>query len=1021
MDYEHEVVGILEQLPSEGEYLDYKVKGYTKAKCGNFIKDVISFLNMWYKENRNRYIIIGVSDNKSLIGLQESELTNDANYQNWIDKIYPRPSVYTGNIRYDNKLFEYICISKENYGHIYEATKDVNYDSIREGQAFYRNGSRNTILDNSMRQTIERSVADDSLLVQKALDCIDTRESGKIPAFIVGLILGKWNLNYPGDIELIESLTGTSVEEYTNTLRPFNINSSITFLTVVGPSYSIIHRNKLLEKFGYKLYDEYLEILKNNIQKIIQSIDNLYDLENNKFGIVKVGEEGIYSPTLVSSLYDFLAFINTMKTLFKSCSTNVINQLGRRAIDYLMETEDWRVWATMDKNLEIFAQINPNYFLDELDRIVRLRQNMFECYFSKKIGIFQQVLALPNLRRTLQKLAYFEEFFSKSCLALFKMALIYNPILDDLVQILLPWKPLTITSIDGRCGVIRRLLSEDGSLGWKLLIRLLPGVVTTSCSIDPLVYIGPKNNEIEVFDSDYTACSNRYFDLVLEYLAIHPDNIVDLLKDFYMMYPFFQKAILEQVDKNFDSYVDSAYMIYFYIVKIYYQYQTISDSEDILKAIYLFLETLKLRFEEKFESFRQRIVFTRGCTWLYSEKGNYTEQLSYKQAVQRALVVSKIEDNTAIEFIHDVEDKYSYGYTLGLCIYNFEEFCAIPKLPLDSEAFQGFFHGIFDNTSEWLERWCRIEDIFIVSQHISNIPLSDDIFEFLYNNNLFADSAFKDFYNSRICITKISNLNKLVKVLIEKEKSDVAIAVIYRYLTDGYYLNLNIISQALHICASINISYSMISELIKYIVEYSSIEADVINLSIKYFNILKEEDPELLDALYANLYNDESAIIDLLGYIYNPESSESDCYSIENNKNPNLALNCYQILDSWKIPTNSLENGNIIKWIEERALLATKVNRRSYFDYMVGKKLYTLYSVNKQYEQLILGYLEQSEKERMRIGFRDQLFNSRGAHYKSSDADLKLKNEYQVIARKLESGGFIYIANIYREVCDFIN
>ena len=43
-------------------------------------------------------------------------------------------------------IFEVICVNKENDGQVYEVAKGVSEPPAYEGQSFYRQGSRNTLL-----------------------------------------------------------------------------------------------------------------------------------------------------------------------------------------------------------------------------------------------------------------------------------------------------------------------------------------------------------------------------------------------------------------------------------------------------------------------------------------------------------------------------------------------------------------------------------------------------------------------------------------------------------------------------------------------------------------------------------------------------------------------------------------------------------------------------------------------------------------------------------------------------------
>ena len=130
-----EVINFLESSHPECEYLDYKRKGYQKGQRGNFIKDIISMLNTYNAYDRNRFIIIGVDDSGHLFGISESEKRDDNEYQNWVDKIYPVPTINTGHVIYKNMIFEVICV---NTVHIFSflrlAQKNIPVNQVPRNQ-----------------------------------------------------------------------------------------------------------------------------------------------------------------------------------------------------------------------------------------------------------------------------------------------------------------------------------------------------------------------------------------------------------------------------------------------------------------------------------------------------------------------------------------------------------------------------------------------------------------------------------------------------------------------------------------------------------------------------------------------------------------------------------------------------------------------------------------------------------------------------------------------------------------------
>ena len=109
---EDEVKSILSNLPSEGPCIDYKAIPYAKGKYHDFIKDVIGFLNCEENRNNDRYIIIGVTNDKERTGIKPTmpPMPDDCIFQDLVNMIRPHPFVHAGTVEYDGLWFGY-CLT----------------------------------------------------------------------------------------------------------------------------------------------------------------------------------------------------------------------------------------------------------------------------------------------------------------------------------------------------------------------------------------------------------------------------------------------------------------------------------------------------------------------------------------------------------------------------------------------------------------------------------------------------------------------------------------------------------------------------------------------------------------------------------------------------------------------------------------------------------------------------------------------------------------------------------------------
>lgn len=103
------------RIQNEGEsaYIDFKRVPYGKEKKGELLKDILSFANAMTAE-KERYIVLGVKEedgNKEYIGVDRSEIGDEANYHQLIDRnIEPRIPFRIEYVTIDDKELAVLVI-----------------------------------------------------------------------------------------------------------------------------------------------------------------------------------------------------------------------------------------------------------------------------------------------------------------------------------------------------------------------------------------------------------------------------------------------------------------------------------------------------------------------------------------------------------------------------------------------------------------------------------------------------------------------------------------------------------------------------------------------------------------------------------------------------------------------------------------------------------------------------------------------------------------------------------------------
>ena len=234
------VLEILEKLPSECAYIDYKESPYFKGdKDYEFVRDVISMLNSEENIDRDKFIIIGVTNEKELKGILKETWRDDNEWQNLLAKIKPRPHVSTGTVYYNDKLYGYIFIDKDNKDFVYEVRETVTNEKagstkkirgVYEGQAFTRYGSQNIIMFNDDRKKLMNRI----IYPSPNVELFNNRNAivRDIDNYIIAFLIGSWNEEYVGDIKIIEKFSNKNYDEFKKELRTGHLATEDFFIYV---------------------------------------------------------------------------------------------------------------------------------------------------------------------------------------------------------------------------------------------------------------------------------------------------------------------------------------------------------------------------------------------------------------------------------------------------------------------------------------------------------------------------------------------------------------------------------------------------------------------------------------------------------------------------------------------------------------------------------------------------------------------------------------------------------------------
>lgn len=1024
MYIESEVIELLEVLPNECEYIDYKQVGYSRDKANAFIKDVISMLNSYHAFNRNRFIIIGVDDkNKSLLGISEGMEKDDNEYQNWIQKINPVPIINTGHIDYKGKRFEFICINKENDGEVYEVARGVDLKAIHQGQAFYRQGSQNAILPASGREKIRAAYLEKQKYRERIFELIDGYNDNGIPPIIVALMIEEWDIKYKGDKEFIELLISNSLDMFQKDIRTLH-RGEHSCINIKGSQGGVKNRNNILEFTAVKFYDDYWDKFESTLKVVINSIGNNLSKPKGQRGILVLGEEGLYSQGFLKGVYDFVAYVSTHKKLFSSCTPCCIDNLAYECLSSIFACSDWRVWGTVEPYIDSIIEWNPDLFLRLFQESLQSDDNVFKDLLNEKEEGIISVNYGNKLCNGLQKLAYYNEYFISALNILFKLSKFRKDIIKIIIMILLPVHPLTKATPDSRYNIVRNFLKDDLELGWLIGIQLLPNKVFLEQSIQGLKY----RDEISLVRAprkEYMDISIRYFSLLLEYANNDDIKLSTLLADFWHMFSSMQTKLIDCIKEKTINYKQISFELYLSLVKVrerYYLYQRVGDTSN--KNIIDNIKDIIDKIEALNPEFKHKLLFLKDGIFLFRSIKEIQKRQEVISELQQDLLKEKIDKGELIRFLGEAEDKGSVGFNLAKILKSEEDFWHFLYLlrKESSEVFMGFINGVSRFYPEYICRY--IEDNLSDNEVLSALVINDLIYNSLVNKN-WIDSTEKlkliDVY--RLNLTDEYNITQYIKMLIDHQLYEQALFSTYIYL-DKIDININDLMEGLENLKEI--SYELLDEyILRELILYCESQGENLKrlgiIECKFIELFRYDKKCHLNGLNNLLFYDLLLFINLIKSVFRIENESEEGSESNDDEQCDRAIHSYTILSKWiSIDSSINSNDEFSTWFKCVCYHANEAKRLNMVLHLLGKKLFHVKSdeICNFLSKAVVDILERPELEVLRRGYIIEAFNSRGVHWHSESDDKDIYNFYFEKFLCLSEKGYYYTSDVYRRIAN---
>ena len=1053
---------ILKEMPSENAWVDYKERPYEKGKTAKFIKLLNAFLNSIDSHGKDKFIIVGITNNMNKIGLSpEYPMQDDKDYQDMADKITPRPSIETGKIKYieNDKQYEfgYIYIpADKNNDKIYTINTDIPDETtyindIRNGNspkprvyastAWIRKGSvtrplteydRRIIYDlNNMNQSNYKTI------IPSQKDLIKVDFDNKIMKMLV--LIGAWDENNDNDKKVISELIGQPYSIIVSYLRN-ELKEKNSILTFKSNKWIINNRMDFLKMFSNNYFKEDILNFQNITIKVLTSINPKFDLENNKRIMADLYQkETKFSNLLQSSISESLPMLSNIYNDFKNCKDDVRN-ISYNIIDKILNTKDWKLWASLDKFLPCYAEANPNLFLKIIERQIINEPKMIEDFMTSNELTITYNHNITGLYWALQLIAWQERYLVSVCLIIAKLSVYDKNAVNNIIGILLPWHPQTFASIEIRKVAIETILKENEEIGWKVIMELMPSKQTIG-----LPSYKPKWNNI-IIEKDETINKieywkqiDNYLELILKFSKnnVHKlKEIIDLLEDVpkYMYDKIISKLSQKSIQKLPD---ESKYYLWDKLEDFVNRHTKYAETDWALpQNIIAEIKSVSGILKPKSLLVYNKRYFKTDSWLLHDDKLSYIESekklTNFRIDVLNSIFKGGLSE--VVKFVKNVEEPYSAGICFSYIMINVEQENRI-LLYLDSENknlllfAKGFTYNKFNiEGNKWLEKfniikWNIAKKVNLLVTLPSNMKTWELVSKYLKEE----EKEYWKIVNIRI-VEKESDVNYPIKKLLEVKRPELVVDILGSIIHNKEdYDRANAIialNDMLHIQDKLNNfdSYN-IQQIIKDLQQSNISRDDLFKIEWAYLPLLNVDGYRPL-TIEKKLSEEPSAYLQILEMIYKPKGvAKEECKFVD----AKIATNAYRLIRQWKMPPglqedNKLDKIKLKKWYKEMKKICEKSDRLDVGLMNFGHVLF--YSpIDKSglwIDKAVAEILNADDAEIIRDGFRTECINSLGVVSLDKNGKVyeDLAESYEEKALSIEKAGYSRIANVMRNLAD---
>lgn len=817
-----------------------------------------------------------------------------------------------------------------------------------------------------------------------------------------------------------------------------------------GHRWVVVDREKNLQLLRERIFDRHLELVKQISIDVLSEIDPQFELPSaERWSAAFNGEKLRYSKNLREGLAESIVWLGINGDMLVNCSDNR-SYIALLVIREIFSKASWQLWGSLNDLLPTLAEAAPREFLSAVEHSLRQMPCPFvELFAQEDTGIGGRNY-MTGLLWALEGLAWDEEYLMRVCVVLAELASHdpggnwANRPANSITNILLPWHPQTLASINKRVTSIKAIKSDFPDVAWKILLTLLPSSHQTTLGTHKPRWRNtvPDDWKPELTHAEYWEQIAAYAGFAVEMACEHIDRLTVLAGHLdNLPQPSFD-AILDFLSSDaITSLSEIERMpIWTSLSDFVRKHRRFADAawaldEQLVSRIEVVAEKLSPVSAE----ILLRRLFSNRDFDLYEESDNWEEQrrkleLRREQAIQEVLKAHGIQG--VISFIDNVDAPHQVGWALGK-IANAEITTNLLSMYLDSEnrTFQQFISNFVWSRYQSLG-WAWVDGLDLSSwtlkqrcQFLMNLPFESETWR--RASAWLGDSENMYWQGVQVNPYQIEDellhaTDKLLEVARPQAAIECLYARIHKQLPLDGERTIKALLAAISTCeSSNNIDSYHITELIKALQDDIKTDQDGLSrVEWAYLSLLNELQGAAPKLLEKKLAHEPGFFCEVIRLIYRSKHVE------KKDEQPGehaaaIATNAWRLLNQWKRAPGVQDDGSFSSAHLEAWLSSVKAqcSESGHFEVAMNKVGQVLFYCPPDPMGLWIiesaaSALNARDAEEMRNGFRTEVFNSRGAHWvdPTGKPERELAELWRQRAEAVENGGFARFAATLRDL-----